>query len=859
MLTPLLNDNDDSNGPPDTKRKSNFQYNYNNNIYNENNINNKNEIRKNIFPKKKKLNINNKNNENIYNDYNNNNDNNNYYNNKSEPNYLPQNSINKKYKSTLNEYNKYPNNNNQEQIKYSKIQTLPKYSNASNNFNNMNNLNNNINNNINNKLEDINKERKSINSNQYYDKNINYNQSIPLNNNNEFPKVNYEIKDYKAENLSKNEYYVKYVTLNRQGYENIQERNYSSALIIFKKCYELSKNYLKDELKQINSLINISICQYYNGNFSESYTAINKAKIIYDSLSLQNSNISSNQKLQLTLKLFINSSLANLSVNNCNESKNDIIYLLSVISKEPDLEKQYLYFKTIIYTLFKTDSLINYDTNDINYMNNNNQEEENIEPNKIINNLMKGFIQSLKENDLGVLLNIFKEASQKYKKLNDGNGYYFSLFYHYLILLDLQKNNLNENEVNEIKKKISLCNNKLIGNEMLNQIKEKDVNKLLNEFKEKISCACDVYQILENFEQELHNKLAKFTREKSNNVLSEDENNMSYSHLLDKSHLFTNENINSPIFVKLLLRFSLKFLENQKKNINQNNNELNDQNNIIENYDKLIEEVQIMNKKIESKEINIENIQLHQLDKEMINSLKQLFDNLIYIRYKSILYHSFKKYRSKTRKIKNSKIIKKILKFLSYHYERLIEGMNLIKINYKSNGFKTHFYDIDDKKLTFNIRKSENNDTLSKSYNFYSDIIKIQYGIKSRNLRKKLLAKDKDLEMLRLLRCPWRFISIITKSRSLDFYCDDEQIDNMFYGMKCLLVDNNIPHKINSTNYYLLNKTKIKIAIELKKKYQAEEEEENIPKIVNELLRERAIQNVSFAKLFLIYNKYMNN
>ena len=29
MLTPLLNDNDDSNGPPDTKRKSNYQYNYN--------------------------------------------------------------------------------------------------------------------------------------------------------------------------------------------------------------------------------------------------------------------------------------------------------------------------------------------------------------------------------------------------------------------------------------------------------------------------------------------------------------------------------------------------------------------------------------------------------------------------------------------------------------------------------------------------------------------------------------------------------------------------------------------------------------------------------------------------------------
>ena len=130
--------------------------------------------------------------------------------------------------------------------------------------------------------------------------------------------------------------------------------------------------------------------------------------------------------------------------------------------------------------------------------------------------------------------------------------------------------------------------------------------------------------------------------------------------------------------------------------------------------------------------------------------------------------------------------------------------------------------------------------------------------IKSRNLRKKLLSKDKDLEMLRLLRCPWRFISIITRERSIDFYCDDEQIDDMFYGMKNFLTDNYVPFKINSTNYYLLNKTKIKIAIELKKKYQ-EEDEQNIPNIVQSLLRERAIQNISFAKLFLLYNKYMNN
>ena len=538
-------------------------------------------------------------------------------------------------------------------------------------------------------------------------------------------------------------------------------------------------------------------------------------------------------------------------MNNCSEAKNDILFLIQVIKKQNDLEKQLIYFRTVLYTLFKIDSLIMYDQEE-------NNKEDDIDPKTIINNMMKGFIHCLKENDEGILLETFKEAAQKYKKLNDGNGYYFALFYHYLVLYDLNKNNFNENDIEEIKKKISLCNNKLAENDLENQIRDKDINKLLNEFVEKIKCACDIYQTLENFEKELNSKIDGFNKEKSNNNLSDDENNVSYSHLLDKSHLLTNDKINSPIFVKLLLRFSLNFLKNQKKKLAENNNEITDQNNMIDNYDTLMDEIKIMNKKIESNEINIENIPLHQLDKEMINSLKQLFDNLIYIRYKCVLFQAFKKYRSKIRKKRNAKIIKKILNFLSGHYESLTKGMNLIKINYKSNGFKTHFYDIDEENLTFNIRKDETNDYLTKSYHIQNEIIKIQYGIKSRNLRKKLLSKDKDLEMLRLLRCPWRFISIITRERSIDFYCDDEQINDMFYGMKNFLTDNYVPFKINSTNYYLLNKTKIKIAIELKKKYQ-EEDEQNIPKIVKSLLRERAIQNIPFAKLFLLYNKYMNN
>ena len=93
MLNSILNNNeDDLNGPTDSKRKKNYNYNFNNNINDENKYNNNN-LRKNLIPKKKKINIDNE--ENTYNNYNNNFNNTNYNNYKSEPNYNSPNYIKK--------------------------------------------------------------------------------------------------------------------------------------------------------------------------------------------------------------------------------------------------------------------------------------------------------------------------------------------------------------------------------------------------------------------------------------------------------------------------------------------------------------------------------------------------------------------------------------------------------------------------------------------------------------------------------------------------------------------------------------------------------------------------------------------
>jgi len=680
----------------------------------------------------------------------------------------------------------------------------------------------------------------------YKDSNIEDNNQMI--NNKDCPNIIDELNYNNLDNIPENEYYIKYVTLNRQGYEYIHERNYFSGLSTFKNCYDLAKNYLKDKIKEINSLINISICQYYNGNFTESYNEINKTKLIYDSIS---SNISNRQKITLAIKLFVNSSLANLSINNYNESKNDITFLISTIRKMTNINKQFLYFKTIIFSLFKTESLINCDIEsnlqlkDTRNSYNNNE----IEPSKIINHLMKGFIHFLKEKKFSILLNIFKEAAQKYKIINDLNGYYFSLFYHYIILYNLKKDSYEENELEDIKKKISICNNNLIGNELIDKIKEKDINKLLSEFIDKINCVCEIFQLLEKFEIELNNKLKEFIKERNSMNLSEDENNMSFSNLQDKSHIFTNEQINSLIIIKLLLRFSINFLEGKK------NKEINTSNNKNNNYDKLINEVKIMLQKMSNNEINTENVKIHQLDKEVINSLKQLFDNLIYIYYKCKLFRYFKKFKKKTKKLKNFECINEILDFLIFNSEKLINGIKLVKINYKSNGYKKHFYNINEENISLCVWKSKNMNYPNKLYNLKKDIIKVTYGNKTRNLRKKLLSKEIDKESIKFIRIPWRILSIITRKRSIDLYCDDNQINYMFYGLKYFFIDNKVAYKINSTNYFLINKIKLKIAIILKQKFK-DEDKENIPNIIKLLIKEKSIQNISFTKLFLLYNKY---
>ena len=63
-----------------------------------------------------------------------------------------------------------------------------------------------------------------------------------------------------------------------------------------------------------------------------------------------------------------------------------------------------------------------------------------------------------------------------------------------------------------------------------------------------INHTCENFEFLENFDNELNKQLTEYDKDK--NISVEDGNYLSYSRLLGISETFTNENINSPFFLK---------------------------------------------------------------------------------------------------------------------------------------------------------------------------------------------------------------------------------------------------------------------------------------------------------------------
>ena len=692
----------------------------------------------------------------------------------------------------------------------------------------------------------------------------------------------------------KDEYYINYIKLKRKGFKNILDKNYVNGYSTFSECYELSSKYLKDKIKQIDSLINMSICQYYNGNFNNSITLLFNAKKLFATISLGECHISLRDKIRLGIKLYTNSSMSNLSFNNYKESINDIKYIIDLIEQENNLEKKLELYKYTIYLLFKADTLLNIkNENDIinnikNNFNYNSSDKNLIDLNGIKNNkeindiyidtqnekIMNDFLSCLKYKNFLIILNSFIENASLYKKNENMLQYYFCIFNQYLITynntINTQENN--EENINEIKERLFICYKNLVGEEISTKIKEKNKNKdifqFLNEFNKKMECAFEIFSLLENYEKSINNITQDLYKEKKDDKI------------IDKKKYKNKFKLNeeSPFLVKLCLKYSLNYLnkkrdflinnannKKQTKNKNENNDsEINNNSEeTINNLNLLIKELEILIKKINSYEIDISSIKKTKINPDIINNIKILFQHLSKINYKSMIYLTFHKFREKLLKIKINEMYLNIDNFLDKNYELIIKGMRLMKINYSSKGHKYYFYNIDSDSNTLQIRQKEGDPFPLVSYNLFKDVMKITYGIKSKNLIKKLKNKNEcNDETRKYLRMPWRFISFVLQKKSIDLYLENDQVDTWFYGLKNFTKKdvNDVEYKISSTNKFLLNKVKYRIVIKLKCAVNdGEIVEEKSVNLVKKILKEKAVQNITFTKLILLYNKLVKD
>ena len=839
-----INENNKNNN--NISRDNNSLYNSNNKI-NENNENNNNKSKKNISINNSNNKINENNESNEYNEYN---ENQSKINN-SLHSYYSNNNINQNNEKKPKENDSlYLDNNNRESnpknnSKNSK-DLLPKDNSADLKQKKLSIINSNISQYSNPYIDNLNISniRSSINSNQNNNeiKQEKSNKSIMTRKSYISSKSSEEIKDIK------DEYYIKYVELKRKGFHKIINKNYVSGFETFNECYELSQKNLNDKIKQINSLLYMSICEYYKGNFNNSLSLIEQAKKIFSTVSLGKCHISVDSKNHLEIKLLTNSSLGNLSLNQYDKAISDIDKITKIINSlsEKKINKKISFLKYVIYTLFKVDSLAN-----ISLENKSLNEPQKGKENIIINNfdfnqkMIKDFLLSLKNKDGNtILLKSFIENSSRYKKLNDLTGYYFCIFnksllsYNYLLNNNKDNNSKDKINLKEMKEKLYQYYKCLIGKEALNKMenKNKDIKQFLYEFNNKMECARKIFNILENVENQLINL-------------------MKTKHLNNSKDNIKEKNKKcQPYLIILLIQICLKYLKNERKNDKfENENEKTEN---VNNINKLIKELEKLIKKINNSEIDISSINIQKVNENILNNAKKVFMKLSSL-YDKILVHYYY--------IKLKKISKKNLKqkyknaldiFLDKSYSKIVQGMELIKINNKTKGYKTNYYNIDDNNYLI-IKSSKKQLKATHNYNLLKDVTKITCGIRTSNLINKRINKNNDPDIKNFFKTPWRFMSFITNKRSIDLYLEDKELENWFYGLNCLAKDNGVEYKLISTNKFVLTKIKLKIIMKLKKlkKNISEDEKDNTKsKCIRKFVKIKSIESCSFAKIFYFYH-----
>ena len=602
-----------------------------------------------------------------------------------------------------------------------------------------------------------------------------------------------------------------YIKENIKAFQLIRKRNYIEATKTYKTCINIAEE-LKDNYKIRDSHCNYSISLFYNGKIEESIKILNTNYKNH----LKEQNLNDDMKnIILDLKILSNLSIANLSLNKIEDSKKSFNNLCNILEKQDDTQTQLNLIKIVLYIFFRVDSLAE--------MNENINEKIIIEENsdqselnkKIIKKILNSFHSYLKNNDIKIWINCLKEEIENLKSINDYNGMIFAIFNLESSLYIKSVEEKDDKNIQSSLSKFSSLIKVLLGE---NNFDESNVKIILNNIKQKMKQAVDMYKKLYNLESNVIMKL----RDKKINVEKEKKSNNDY-------------NMNSPILVKILLKNSLKYVKDYIK----------DQDLCKQIEGQITKTIQVLS----DKNYNNFSIKLNSISPEISKVILKLLNNLlsIYSKCKLRKYINIYRHNIGKKKIKKTNIF--VDHFIDSYYKGIQLGDSLVKINFNNKSTKTHFYKLLLKKNCIQVYQKENDNNVYKEINFNS-IIKITFGIHSQNLKNKIGSLPNHQA--------WLYMSFILSNRSLDLCLNENQIKKWYYGLSQYLKNVNKEYKSISRSKYILNRCKIKMANKiinsnLKNKINDSETKLKIGKV-----NETGMNKISFIKLLLLYKTITN-
>ena len=616
-------------------------------------------------------------------------------------------------------------------------------------------------------------------------------------------------------------YESNYIKENIAAFQFIRKRNYLKAIESYKNCVNIAKK-LEDNYKIRDSICNYAISLYYNGKLEQS---LEHLKLVYEQTlkekNLHFTNKSHNnidmKNILLDLKILSNLTIAYLSLNKLDDSISTFKTLCDILETKENSEIQLNSIKSVLYNFFRVDSII---TINENYKKKIIIDENDIDKTEIHKNIIRKIINAfhsyLKNNDIKIWINCLNEEIENLKILKDYNGLIFSIFNLessiYIKSLN-EKDNINKQS--SLSKFSSLIK-ALVGEKNFDENK---IDSILNCIKNKMEQAVYMYQTLYNLETKISMKLNK------KEIIKTSSNN--------KKGLIDKNNINSIVFLKLLLKYANKYV-----NFNISDSTLSKQ---IKN------QIDITLKILSNEEIDHSSINLNNLSPEITKALIILFNNLLSIYSKCKLQNCFNLYRKTILSLKIKERNTLIDEYIDSCYKEIQRGDSILKINLNSNGTKTHYYKLNYERDSIQIFQKDKDSKVDKEIFLYS-LIKITFGISSQNLKKKIkLLSNSDQ--------PWLYMSFIFKEGSIDLFLNEEQVKQWFYGLSRHLNIIGKDYKIISKCKFILNRCKMKMANELitytKKGLIKDSNSNSIIKNLNT----NGNNKISFIKLFLLYNK----